>query len=180
LSFSSPYAFIEMGSDGAPVLDGIQFNEIMATYGFNVRRRRVSQTKDCPCYDPVGLQANPTCSFCEGTGSVSGYLDEIIRGFLLFNVPNGMWAIGDINTKAGQLERTDCIGFFPPESDVRISDLIILVTSAPNAATETWHEMRVYTNVPRIVGDGSGNYLHIFSRCDMRHVDYPTSEVFVP
>lgn len=180
MSFSSPYAFMEMGSDGAPVLDGTQFNEIMATYGFNVRRRRMSLKKDCPCYDPIGLQANPTCPFCEGTGSVSGYQDEIIRGFLLFNAPDGYWKFGNVRTKAGIMERVEAAGFFPGGTDVRIGDLILFTTSSAIALEEVYEELEIFNIQPRVVGTGAGHYVHIFTRADMRKTSYDIGKEFAP
>ena len=171
---------MEMGSDGAPVIDGTQFNEVLETYGFNMRRRRKSMTKDCPCYDPIGRQANPTCPFCEGTGSVTGYQDEIIRGFLIFNAPNGAWAYGDLKTKAGILERVETAAFFAGGTDVRMGDLILFTTSSAIATSEVYEEFEVFTYMPRIVGTGDGHFLHIFTRCDLRKTDYDVAKEFAP
>jgi len=171
---------MEMGSDGSPVLDGTQFNEIMETYGFNLRRRRMSTTKDCPCYDPIGMQPNPTCPFCEGTGTVSGYQDEIIRGFLIFNAPNGAWSIGNIKTKAGILERVETAGYFAGGTDVRIGDLILFTTSSATATEEVYEEFEIFNIMPRVVGTGSGHFLHIFTRADMRKTDFDVAKGFPP
>lgn len=169
-----------MGSDGAPILDGTQFREAMETYGWNMRRRRTSTTKDCPCYDPIGLQPNPTCQICEGTGTVSGYQDEIIRGFLLFNPPDGIGRYGNIRTKAGVVERVEAAGYFAGGTDVRIADLILFTTSTATATAEVYEEFEVYTIMPRVVGLGTGYFEHIFTKCDMRKTSYDIAKEFPP
>lgn len=180
MSFSSPFAFMEMGSDGQPLLDGTQFNDIVESYGFNMRRRRVSTTKDCPCYDPHGMQANPSCPFCEGTGHLSGYEDEIIRGILQFNPPDGYWKYGNIHTKGGIMERVDAAGYFPGGTDVRMGDLILFTTSSAIDTEEIYEEFEIYNIQPRIVGTGDGLFTHIFTRVDMRKTSFDVGKDFAP
>jgi len=171
---------MEMGSDGSPIIDGTQLREVMDKYGFNMRRRRMSNTKDCPCYDPIGLQPNPTCPFCEGTGSLSGYEDEIIRGMLIFNPPDGAGKFGNLRTKAGVVERVEAVGYFAGGTDVRMGDLILFTTSSATATAEVYEEFEIFTIIPRMVGTGDGHYELLFTKCDMRKTSYDVSKEFAP
>ena len=178
--FSSPIAFMEMASDGAPIVDTLQFDDMMDTYGWNMRKRTLGTTKDCPCFDPQTKIADPGCADCQGTGSVGGYVDEIIKGILLFNAPNGQWSLGNVHTTGGSFERVEAAGFFPSWVDVGISDLILLVISQPTDPDVLYQEFEVINLIPSLIGDRSGNYNHIYTRADMRRTTYPHSGAFPP
>jgi hypothetical protein len=179
-SYTSPFAFIEMASDGHPLVTGVQFREITDRYGWNMRRRRRSESKDCPCWDPKAKWANPDCPFCEGTGSLTVYQDIIIKGIVLFNLPNGYWALGNIYTKAGVMERVEAAGFYPEGTDVRMGDLILFTTSSATATTEVYEEFEVVSIMPRIIGQGTGYYAHIFTAVGMRKTSHDIAKAFPP
>lgn len=179
-SFTSPFAFLEIANDGHPLVTHHQFTEIVDKYGWNIRKRRKSDANDCPCFDPVSKWANPNCPFCEGTGSLSGYQDEIVRGIILFNHPNGYWQLGNIYTKAGIMERVEASGYFPNGTDVQIGDLILFITSQVTATSETYEEFEIVNIMPRVVGQGTGFYHPIFIRADMRKTTYDITKEFPP
>ena len=171
MSLTTPYGMIEIGNDGLPLIDSSIFDRIMTAYGFNVRLRRNPMTRNCPCYDPYGLSANPVCTVCGGTGSVSGWQDRIIRGLLLFKAPKGDWSLGERQTIAGHIERVQVMGFFSGSADIRMDDRIGISTSSPTQVEDPVY-FRVDNLMPRIVGDGHGNYIVLFIRADMRKVEY--------
>jgi hypothetical protein len=180
MAFTPPYGMLEIGSDGFPLIDGTLFTTIMDFYGFNIRRRRKSEVQDCPCFDPYGKSADPDCEYCEGTGSLAGWEDRVVRGLLMFKAPKGNWAIGNQRTIAGDIERMAVMGFFPGGTDIQMDDLIILNTAAPNASSEVWIEFRVDSLYPRMVGNSRGSYTVVFQRADLRRVEYPVSAAFPP
>lgn len=180
MSYNLPYGMVEIGNDGLPLIDGLIFDRVMNAYGFNIRLRRNPMTKDCPCYDPYGNSANPECQFCGGTGSISGWQDRVVRGLLLFKVPRGDWSLGFRQTIAGHLERVQVVGFFSGTTDILMDDRVVISKSPPNVAEEPVI-FRVDNLMPRIVGDGRGNYTVIFYRADMRKVEYEAaSEGYTP
>lgn len=179
-SYTSSFSFLETASDGHPLVTGQQFREIVDKYGWNIRRRRRGQTKDCPCWDPKAKWADPDCQACEGTGSVSGYGDAIVKGIILFNMPNGYWQLGNIYTKAGIMERVEGDGYFPEGTDIRMGDLILFTTSSAIATTETYEEFEVVALMPRIVGMGTGYYSHIFTRAMIRKTSHDIGKAFAP
>lgn len=171
---------MEMASDGHPIVDRTQFDEVISKYGWNVIRRRKSSEKDCPCFDEITKIVDPNCEACEGTGNISGYQDEVVRTIMLFDLPNGYWALGDVHTIAGDFERIECAGFFSGVTDIQIGD-IIMFTSSPAYSTDIdYEEFTIYNLEPRMVGDSGGLWINIFTRADMRKPTYPFSGAFEP
>ena len=180
MAFSSPLAFMEMASDGHPIVDRTQFDEVISKYGWNVLRRRKATAKDCPCYDEITKIVDPNCAACEGTGSVLGYQDEVVRTIMLFDIPNGYWALGDVHTIAGDFERIECAGFFSGVTDIQIGDIILFTSSAAYSTDINYEEFTIYNLEPRMVGDSGGLWINIFTRADMRKPTYPFSGAFRP
>lgn len=175
MSYGATQAFRNLAGRGTPIIDSSQFDLVLRTYGWNVRRRRRSEEKDCPCFDPIANQPNPECSICNGTGTIEGFKEKIVRGILLFNAPNGTWQLGNIRTRAGNIERTEAAGYFSKNTDIRIDDLILLETTTATASEPKYHEMRVFNVQPRMVGDRNGKRHPIFLRADMRRSEYNES-----
>lgn len=169
-----------MASDGHPLVTSAQFKEIIDRYGWNLRRRRRSLVRDCPCFDPKAKWADPDCIECEGTGSLEGYEDTVIKGILLFNDPDGYWRQGNIYTKAGIMERAEAEGFFAGGTDVRIGDFVLFTTSLAIAAEEIYEEFEVINLKPRTIGDGSGRFIHIFSAAGLRKISHDVAKEFPP
>jgi hypothetical protein len=174
MSQSLPFQMGNIGSDGVPVIDATSFDMFMESYGFNVRLRKTpAQTdKNCPCYDIYAMSADPNCPYCGGSGSLEGFVDQIVRGFILFKLPKGNWNIGNEFTMAGHLERIQVIGFFPGSVNVQMNDYVLLNMASPITAAN-YFAFRVDTLMPRLVGDGRGNYIIVFNRAELRHVEFP-------
>lgn len=166
-----------IGSDGFPRIDTQLFDMFIDTYGFNIRLRKrpADGEKDCPCYDVYTHSPNPDCIHCEGTGSLSGFTDQIVRGFILFKMPRGNWGIGDQMTMAGHLERVQVVGFFPGKVGIQMDDLVLLNMGSAVTQTINWFAFRVDALMPRMVGDQTGRYSVVFNRVDLRHVEFPTA-----
>lgn len=177
MSQSVPFHMITIGTDGFPIIDSSLFDMIMDTYGFNVRLRKTPPVDDrtCPCYDFYSKSANRDCPHCGGSGSIEGFVDRIIRGLVLFKMPRGNWGIGDQITMAGHLERVQIVGFFAGSIDIQMNDHILINMTSP-FSTVRWFTFRVDSLMPRMVGDSRGNYVVIFNRIDLRHVEYPTGD----
>ena len=169
-----PYSMMSMASDGFPTIDSNLFDQFIETYGFNVRLRKKPSIEDrnCPCYDPYAKVANPDCETCGGSGSIEGFVDQIVRGFILFKAPRGNWGIGDQYTMTGHLERIQIVGFFEGRVGIQMDDHVLLNMASPTA-TARWFAFRVDALMPRIVGDSSGHFITMFNRVDLRHVEYP-------
>jgi hypothetical protein len=164
---------MSMATDGFPTIDTNLFDQFIETYGFNVRLRKKPSIddRDCPCYDPYVKVANPDCPYCEGSGSTEGFVDQIVRGFILFKAPRGNWGIGDQHTMTGHLERIQVVGFFEGRVDIQMDDHVLLNMASPTTAR--WFAFRVDALMPRLVGDSSGHFINMFNRVDLRHVEYP-------
>lgn len=164
-----------IGSDGFPLLDNRLFDMIMDVYGFNVRLRKQpnEEDKDCPCNDPYAKSTNPDCEICGGSGAVTGFIDRIVRGLVLFKMPRGNWGVGDQLTMAGHLERIQIVAFFSGSVDIQMEDYILLNMADP-INTERPFTFRVDALMPRMAGDSRGHYNIIYNRVDLRHVEYPT------
>ena len=175
MSQSTPFHMVTIGTDGFPIIDTSIFDMIIDTYGFNVwiRQKPDEENKDCPCYDPYAKATNPDCPVCGGSGQTSGFIDRIVRGLILFKMPRGNWGIGDQFTMSGHLERIQGVGFFPGKVGIRMDDYILLNMASPVGA-EGWFTFRIDSLIPRMVGDSRGNYIVIYNRADLRHVEFPT------
>lgn len=176
MSQSLPYAMMTIGGDGFPIIDTRLFDMIMDTYGFNVRLRKKPSDadKNCPCYDSYARAANPDCTTCGGSGSVDGFIDQIVRGLVLFKAPKGNWGIGDQLTMAGHLERIQVVGFFSGSVGIQMDDHVLVNMASPLNEARLF-AFRVDALMPRVVGDSRGHFVTIFNRVDLRHVEFPTA-----
>lgn len=163
-----------IASDGFPLIDSGLFDMIMEAYGFNIRLRKkpTESQLDCPCYDKYAKASNPDCSYCGGSGSIDGYVDQIVKGLIMFKMPRGNWGIGDQLTMAGHLERIQIVGFFSGSVGIQMDDHVLLNMASPiNDAR--FFAFRVDALMPRMVGDSRGHYINVFNRVDLRHVEFP-------
>lgn len=175
MSQSIPFHMITIASDGFPIIDNRIFDMCIDAYGFNVRLRKQpnQEDKDCPCLDPYAMSTNPDCPECGGSGALTGFIDRIVRGLVLFKMPRGNWGVGDQFTMAGHIERIQIVGFFSGSIDIQMEDHVLVNMASPNA-TMNYFAFRVDALMPRMVGDSRGHYNIVYNRVDLRHVEFPT------
>lgn len=179
MSFESTQPFRELSPHGTPLFDTAQFNAIIDAYGINVILRKTSTTRDCPCIDPYAKVPNPDCSQCEGTGTLGGYVDDVIRAIISYGLPNGFWSIGDIRSRVGNFDREEVRIYVDANTEVSIGDLVLIDKALPYE-TPDYDEIELLIKLPRIIGNRGGDHVLIFTRCDGRRTTYSRSGAFAP
>lgn len=119
---------------------------------------------DCPCVDEVYKQADPNCSVCGGTGSVSGFSSAPVASFIaafFFDAEMRQDQHQELVTKVGSMQTMDgrmyCEGRW--WNVIHVGDSVVVKTRGASIGVE----LRIISKMPRTANEGE----IIFIRCDL-------------
>lgn len=140
------------------------FDKALQFKGQPVKLYHKPQVIDCPCVHPTYNSADPNCTTCDGTGSLTGYSSEPDESFIaaIFIQPEHRQdQHQELQTRIGPVQSLDgrmyCEGRW--YSVLKVGDLIIFKQPHETLGTE----MRIIHVAPRTANMGEV----IFVRCDL-------------
>lgn len=158
-----------LGQLGAVVEPGISkefFSQVLQFRGQPVDLYHAPEVRNCPCFNEAYMTADPDCSVCSGTGSITGYTVEPYASFvaaIFLDAEARQDQHQRIVTQAGPVETFDARMYCEAVwyDSIKLNDVIIF--KDPSGAVTEGVEMRIITKLPRQGNRGE----IIFVRCDL-------------